>query len=144
MLADMVLRSGRVIPGACLSWRAVRASGPGGQHVNKVSTKVALTFDVAACPTLTDAMRERVRRLAGAARLTAEGAVCLTEQGTRSQSRNLELAQERLLALIEAACTKPKARTATRPTRGAVRRRLTDKKLQGEKKQRRQKPSSEG
>ncbi len=143
MLEDMVLRGGRVIPGACLSWRAVRSSGPGGQHVNKVSTKVALVFDVAACPSLTDAARDRLRRLAGAARLTAEGAVCLTEQRSRSQLRNLELAQERMLALVEAACAQPKHRTATRPSRGATRRRLANKKLHGEKKQRRKKPSSE-
>ena len=89
-----------------LVWKAVRASGPGGQHVNKTSTAVELRFDVRGSPSLPEAVRARLYRLAGS-RLTQEGVLVLTAQGTRSQEMNRQDAVARLLALIRKAAEPP-------------------------------------
>ena len=107
--------------------RAVRASGPGGQHVNKVSTAIELRFDVRGSPSLTPYVQARLEKLAGS-RLTLEGVLVLVAQSRRSQEMNRQEALERLLDLIrKAAEPPPPPRKKTRPTKGSVERRLKEK-----------------
>lgn len=104
----------------------IRASGPGGQNVNKVSSAVQLRFDVRGSPSLSAEVKARLEKLAGS-RLTNEGVLVLTAQQHRSQERNRDDALQRLLDLIRQAAVVPKARRATRPTLGSKQRRLESK-----------------
>jgi ribosome-associated protein len=104
------------------------ASGPGGQNVNKVSSAVQLRFDVAKSPSLDDAVRTRLRALAGR-RLTKEGVLVIVARAHRSQERNRAEARERLIDLIRRAAVAPKPRRATRPSKAVKRRRHEAKKI---------------
>ncbi len=117
-----------VIPEAELDEVFIRASGPGGQNVNKVSTAVQLRFDVRRSPSLPDAVAVRLMRLAGS-RMTRDGILVIEAQRFRSQERNRADARDRLAALVAAAEKAPIKRRPTRPTRASGERRLAGKQV---------------
>ncbi len=128
------------IPDAELREHFVRASGPGGQKVNKVSTAVELRFDGRRSPSLPDDVRTRLERLAGR-RLTSDGVLVIRAERFRTQERNRADARARLTALVRRAAAAPKPRVKTRPGRAAKQRRLDAKARRGRlKRLRREKP----
>ena len=122
------------IPEAELRWTAVRASGPGGQNVNKVSSKVDLRFAFEECALLSEELKQRLRASAGS-RLDAEGRIQITSQLTRNQADNLEDARQKLALLVLAASVVPKRRRKTKPSRAKKAARVANKRVHAAKKQ---------
>ena len=120
----------------------IRASGPGGQNVNKVATAVRLRFDVAGSPALPDDVRERLVRLAGR-QITADGVLIISARRFRTQERNRQDALARLVTLIRRAAEPPRLRHKTRPPRAARQRRLAAKRQRGTVKRLRAVPGGE-
>jgi len=130
------------VPARALTVRAVRASGPGGQNVNKVASKVDLRVDLDAIEGLSEPARHRLRMLAGR-RLDAQGHLVVVSQATRDQIRNLALARERVRELVSAALREPRPRRPTRPSAAAGEARLTVKKRRATVKRWRARPTDD-
>jgi len=137
MAEPIRIARGILVPEAAVAWRAVRSSGPGGQNVNKVASKVDMRVDLAAVTGLSAPARARLRALV-AARLDADGRLVVTSQRTRDQLRNLEDARDKVKKLVERALREPRPRRITQPSRGAVERRLQSKKVRSIVKRQRQ------
>ncbi len=121
------------IPESEISERFVRASGPGGQNVNKVSTAVELRFDPSQSTAITSEVRDRLRVLAGS-RMTADGVLVIDARRHRTQAQNREDARERLADLVRQALVKPRRRRKTKPGKAAVERRIETKKRRSDTK----------
>jgi ribosome-associated protein len=130
------ITTGVTIPASEIEARATRSSGPGGQHVNTSSTRVELVWMLATSRVISEPQRARIRdKLAG--RLDADGNLRIVASDTRSQRQNRALAEERLVILVRRALAIPKPRKRTKPTKGAVERRLTEKHQHSDKKRER-------
>jgi ribosome-associated protein len=123
-----------IIPEAELRWTAVRASGPGGQNVNKVASKIDLRFDFEQSSALSDELKARLRESA-LTHLDAEGRIQITSQLTRNQPDNLADARRKLAELLRAVSVVPKRRRKTKPSRAKKAARVADKRVQAKKKQ---------
>lgn len=122
--------------------KPVRSSGPGGQHVNKVATKISLRFDINASEGLSGEEKEMlIKKLES--RLTKDHILIINSEATRSQYRNRAEALAQLKAILKETLKKPKKRKATKPTKGAVEKRLRAKRKHAEKKERRKDPGKE-
>jgi ribosome-associated protein len=137
MSEPLVVSRALTIPADELRWTSVRSSGPGGQNVNKVSSKVELRFDFERSRVLREDTKARLRGLAQG-RLDAEGRILVVSQATRDRQRNLEDARAKLAELVTRACVRPKRRRPTRPSRGATENRLSEKRHHSARKRDRQ------
>jgi ribosome-associated protein len=117
-----------------LDWKFIRASGPGGQNVNKVSSAVQLRFNLPFNSSIPVAARNRLRQIAGQ-KLNDDGTILFSARNERSQEQNRRAALERLAALIRSALVEPKIRRKTKPTKGSKERRIESKKQRGATKQ---------
>ncbi len=133
MPEELRVNGGLALPLAEIELRASRSSGPGGQHANVTASRVEAVFDVTASPTLDERQRARLLERAGPV-------VRAVAQDARSQTRNRELALERLAAKLATALRVPRRRRATKPTRASRERRLQQKRRAGERKQTRRRP----
>ena len=132
-MSPIVVRPDLTLPASDLSFKAVRSSGPGGQNVNKVASKVELRFDLAGTTALGEAARERLRTLFPS-RIDADGMFLVVSQKTRDQARNLEDACAKLREMVLSSLNVPRRRVPTKPSRAQKRRRLEDKRHVAEKK----------
>jgi ribosome-associated protein len=136
MADELRVNAGLALPLAEVELRTSRSSGPGGQHANVTASRVEAVFDVAASAALDERQRARLLERAGAV-------VTAVAQDARSQSRNRELALERLAAKLAAALVVPRRRRPTKPTKASRQRRLQSKRQLGERKRGRRRPSAE-
>ncbi|MGI9470410.1 MAG: alternative ribosome rescue aminoacyl-tRNA hydrolase ArfB [Rubripirellula sp.] len=139
-MADLYVNSRLTIPDREISISAARSSGPGGQNVNKVNSKVTLRWSPAACQLLREDWRRRFVTRHGN-RINREGQLVLSSEQYRDQGRNLADVRHKLVTMLLECQAAPKFRKATRPTLGSKRRRLDRKRQQSEKKQNRRRPS---
>ena len=143
VMTDAIVVSDEVrIPARALSVRAVRASGPGGQNVNKVATKIELRVDLDAIEGLSASALARLRSLARH-RLDADGRLLITSQATRTQAQNADDARNKAAALVRAALVPPRPRRKTRPSKSSVQSRLDAKKRRGAMKRWRSSPNDD-
>jgi ribosome-associated protein len=136
MSDDLPISKTRSVPAQALAVKTARASGPGGQHVNRTESKVQLTLDPQRVPWMDHGTRLRLIALAGR-NVDSEGRVYVVSQEHREQPRNLELAREKLAEILQKALVRPKRRIATKPSKGQKARRLNEKKQRAETKDRR-------
>ena len=139
MSEPLVVTPDLTLPADELRWTAVRGSGPGGQNVNKVSSKVELRFDVVRTARLDEDCKRRLMDLAGH-KMDKEGVLLVVCQETRDQKKNLEAARARLADLVRAALVRPRKRRKTKVSKGAIERRLAGKKIVAAKKRTRSGP----
>jgi ribosome-associated protein len=130
------------IPLSEFTWSFARSGGPGGQNVNKVASKAVMRWDIAACMLVPEDVKIRLA-LQQKRFFTQDGSLIITSQRYRDQERNRADCLEKLRAILLQALAVPKARKKTRPSRGAKRRRLQDKKLRSDVKQNRRRPSDD-
>ncbi len=142
MSADLIVTDHIVIPGDEISVTAVRSSGPGGQNVNKVSSKIELRFDLANTTALQPGVKARLAE-ACKGRMDADGRIIITSETTRNRIRNLTDARNKLAAMIRDVLVPPKPRHATRPTMGSKIRRVEDKRRRSNIKDGRGRPSDD-
>lgn len=133
MSTALIIDEEITLPAGDFAWTAVRASGSGGQNVNKVSSKIQLTFDFEATLVLSDVVKARLRVIARNS-LDAEGRLLVVSQKTRDQAKNLEDARDKVRELVQKALFVPKKRRPTKPTKGSKVRRVVAKKQVGQKK----------
>ena len=133
MSNDLPISRTRLIPAQALEVKTARASGPGGQHVNRTESKVQLTLDPALVPWIDDGTRLRIVALAGR-NVDRDGRVFVVSQEHREQTRNLESAREKLAEIVGKSLARPKRRVATKPSRAAKARRVDEKKKRGQTK----------
>ncbi len=138
-----MLHAGRIeIPLREFSFSFSRSSGPGGQNVNKLNTRVTLRWDVARSPSLPESVRRRFQSRY-ARRITQEGELVMTSQRFRDQGRNVADCLEKLRVLLEDVAEAPKPRKRTRPSKASVQRRLKEKRARAQSKQRRRRPGDD-
>ena len=137
MSAPLIVSPALTIPADELRWTSVRSSGPGGQNVNKVASKVELRFDFERSRVLPDDLKQRLRVLARG-HLDARGDLLIVSQVTRDRQRNLEDARDKLAGLVLRAAHRPKRRRPTRPSKGSVESRLREKRHHADRKRTRQ------